>query len=559
MARARADDEPQVRLYVVSTGWPYKPTHCPYRAKVVLYGATSARGEAEEITATGQNVSTGAACVEHSSLAQALLRVEHDCLFIVDVSEIAQPQDWQDEMLRPGRARRMLERWFAKFNCKEATVIAFAQDATLWAPLANLHGEQRISRVVAPTAVPFGAQTELEKAQVETLQVDFQDGWHDVVRAATGEDVSDLPFEDLYFTAVDFDVHRRSKQLVQNAHNISSFIADLAASSLQPPVDVSDMAPAQPVLVPGEVLAMLREAWEVKSLVSSATALTTHCLMPGMTFTALTVKVLSVQSDEEVLRATCADCHASVEVIANASASLVKGANVCISGSTITLEGRLFVLARHVAQSPATLREGYAVVPEGQHDVSRLRRCFGCLVLRGKKCVLARDADKNLRIPLDEAALKETAQQAAVRALAEACDIYPEEFFMLQNVAPAVYYEGSTVVSIFCALATNPPPPGASEDEDLLDEDDLYDWFRYDSAVARLPLQQRRVLARLSADLRDALVAKVVTSDYPCDFGSDVVEAPPEPGAGDVPRSATFRANFGDGFNWRRAKNCQCW
>jgi hypothetical protein len=47
--------------------------------------------------------------------------------------------------------------------------------------------------------------------------------------------------------------------------------------------------------------------------------------------------------------------------------------------------------------------------------------------------------------------------------------------------------------------------------QDLLDEDDLYDWFRYDSAVARLPLQQRRVLARLSADLRDALVAKVVT------------------------------------------------
>ena len=39
------------------------------------------------------------------------------------------------------------------------------------------------------------------------------------------------------------------------------------------------------------------------------------------------------------------------------------------------------VLARHVAQSPATLREGYAVVPEGQRDVSRLRRCFGCGVV----------------------------------------------------------------------------------------------------------------------------------------------------------------------------------
>eukprot|EP00435_Cladocopium_sp_Y103_P013061 s1575_g3.t1 len=378
MARERADDEPQVRLYVVSTGWPYKPTHCPYQAKVVLYGATSARG-AEEITATGRSVSTGAACVEHSSLAQALLRVEHDCLFIVDVSEIAQQQDWQGEVLRPGRARRMLERWFAKFNCKEATVIAFAQDATLWAPLANLHGEQRISRLVAPGSVVFGdAQSALEKAKVETRQVDFDD-WHDVVRAAIGEDVSHLQFEDLYFTAVDFDVHRKSKQLVQNAHNISSFIADLAASALHPAVDISAAAPV-PVQVPAEVLAMLREPWEVKSLASSATAVTTHCLMPGMTFTALTVKILSVQSDEQALRATCADCHASVQVIAslNALPLLVKGANVCISGSTISLEGRLFVLARHVATTLAALpREGYAVVPEGQRDVSRLRRCFG--------------------------------------------------------------------------------------------------------------------------------------------------------------------------------------
>ena len=36
-------------------------------------------------------------------------------------------------------------------------------------------------------------------------------------------------------------------------------------------------------------MATLREQRQVKSLVSSATALTTHCLIPGMTFTALTV------------------------------------------------------------------------------------------------------------------------------------------------------------------------------------------------------------------------------------------------------------------------------
>eukprot|EP00435_Cladocopium_sp_Y103_P008686 s1575_g2.t1 len=206
-------------------------------------------------------------------------------------------------------------------------------------------------------------------------------------------------------------------------------------------------------------------------------------------------------------------------------------------------------VARKLRQDAAARKKVYRQRISADRQMAETR-----LVLRGKKCVLARDADKNLRIPLEEAALKETAQQAAVRALAEACDIYPEEFFMLQDVAPAVYYEGSTVVSIFAALATNPPPPGASEDEDLLDEDDVYDWFRYDSAVARLPLQQRRSVERLSGDVRAALVAQVVTSDYPCDFGSDVVEAPPEAGASDFPRGNGYRANFGDEFNWRRAK-----
>ena len=41
-----------------------------------------------------------------------------DLLFLVDVSEICRGEsEWLEELKRPQKARRQLERWFAKFNC----------------------------------------------------------------------------------------------------------------------------------------------------------------------------------------------------------------------------------------------------------------------------------------------------------------------------------------------------------------------------------------------------------------------------------------------------------
>ena len=73
----------------------------------------------------------------------------------------------------------------------------------------------------------------------------------------------------------------------------------------------------------------------------------------------------------------------------------------------------------------------------------------------------------------DEPRSSETAQQVGTRAVAEACDIFPEEFALLSDVPPAVYYEKADqakplVVSILAAVATSSPPPGSAEDADTI-------------------------------------------------------------------------------------------
>ena len=48
-------------------------------------------------------------------------------------------------------------------------------------------------------------------------------------------------------------------------------------------------------------------------------------------------------------------------------------------------------------------------------------------------------------------------------------------------VPPASLYLGEPAEATHCAVfvlyAARPPPPGALEDADLTDEDDLYDWY----------------------------------------------------------------------------------
>merc|ERR1719362_832013 len=139
-------------------------------------------------------------------------------------------------------------------------------------------------------------------------------------------------------------------------------------------------------------------------------------------------------------------------------------------------------------------------------------------------CVLVR-RESRLQLPTKEARTHETAEQAATRAVAELCDIYPEEIALIHDVAPAVAYEGepaAAVVRIFVALATRPPPAREEDDDDLSEEDDedLYDWFRFEKTLKRLGSNwERSVVTSLAQGMSLAVSSGVVAPEFPCTFG----------------------------------------
>ena len=144
--------------------------------------------------------------------------------------------------------------------------------------------------------------------------------------------------------------------------------------------------------------------------------------------------------------------------------------------------------------SAATAAIG-ATVPtaliDGEH------RFAGSLVLRGNRCLLVRSLESppawsGLRIPTAALRSNETAIEGASRAAIEMCDIEHTEIEHLPGIPPvALHLErgqavagqavagtfvAGTVALIYPLYAVNPPPPGALEDADLTDEEDLYDW-----------------------------------------------------------------------------------
>tara|TARA_B100000513_G_scaffold194041_1_gene122254 strand:- start:89 stop:382 length:294 start_codon:yes stop_codon:yes gene_type:complete len=97
-----------------------------------------------------------------------------------------------------------------------------------------------------------------------------------------------------------------------------------------------------------------------------------------------------------------------------------------------------------------------------------------------------------LRIPTAALRSNETAIEGASRAAIEMCDIEHTEIEHLPGIPPvALHLErgqavagqavagtfvAGTVALIYPLYAVYPPPPGALEDADLTDEEDLYDW-----------------------------------------------------------------------------------
>jgi G3E family GTPase/ADP-ribose pyrophosphatase YjhB (NUDIX family) len=228
--------------------------------------------------------------------------------------------------------------------------------------------------------------------------------------------------------------------------------------------------------------------------------------------------------ESQTLRAVIADVHGCVEAIAPRSCADVMGAGrvVSLDGRAISDQGTL-VLAIHNAHPHSGLREGYDPVQAGHRSISGLPQRFGCIVLRRGRCVLARQEDKQLFIPAAVAREREIGQQAATRAVAEACDIHEEEIALLSFVAPAVVYDDSdealVAVTFFVALATGAPPP----EDDSEDENDAYDWFTYQQALSRLTMDhERKAIQATAQNFSEAVAMGAVLPDVPCNFGPSV-------------------------------------
>eukprot|EP00928_Gymnodinium_smaydae_P013184 TRINITY_DN14819_c0_g1_i1.p1 TRINITY_DN14819_c0_g1~~TRINITY_DN14819_c0_g1_i1.p1 ORF type:complete len:1021 (+),score=251.56 TRINITY_DN14819_c0_g1_i1:43-3063(+) len=536
MARAArqtnaADLLPGVKLFVASTGWPYKPCHAPREPLIVFYGGAQAELPAYAGAAGGHP------CRRYLSLIRAIAQPEHDNVFVVDLSQVASPADWRTELARPGRNSRMLEKWFAKFNCVQATVLVHGDDAALLAHVMSGPGggEPRVRSVVVANPIGADVASRLNGAQVSCVQDATPASVAAALRSARGlaaEAEEACQEEALHFVTVDFSLDNRTKQLVQTSSNITSGILNPAGPSILPTALLAE-APARAAPAAGSPAAPATAAGTSAATASSAAAgapaaplgvaiegPATHHLTAGMAFSGLVVHVLSSTVDGPVVRLLLADAHGCVEALLPRiqQASAPRGRVVSVAGRVLTAEGRLYLMLDRAVQH-AGLREGYNPVRAGQRNASERVRRYGCMVLRGARCVLAR-LDGLMSLPMAGANERETAEQAATRAVAEACDIHQEEIALLRDVAPAIMYEDDSITTVFAALATNPPPADAG-DEESEDEDDLYDWYTFDHAMRKLgpASQQAAAVAVLTRNVSAAIEAGVVLPDYPCSFG----------------------------------------
>eukprot|EP00929_Paragymnodinium_shiwhaense_P055026 TRINITY_DN27598_c0_g3_i1.p1 TRINITY_DN27598_c0_g3~~TRINITY_DN27598_c0_g3_i1.p1 ORF type:complete len:1005 (+),score=243.55 TRINITY_DN27598_c0_g3_i1:182-3196(+) len=543
-ARSRGDVDlaPGVKLYVASSGWPYKPHHSPDAPLLIFH-----RGDEEPGVLPPYVKAGGHSCRRYVDVILSVVQPEHDNVFVIDLSQVASVADWRAEAAKPGRCSRMLEKWFTKFNPSAATVMTFGEEAGLLMPLLRIGGERRIQRVIHCGTQPLSEKV-AQQLQTEAEVVHIPEQSLEAVATAVdhGGWPDTLCIDDLFFVSVDFSLNPNTKQMVQTAQNITQAVAHPAGPAVLPAALQQAAAPKAAPAVTNPLLANGAQSSSVDKAgyaaqASKVTAPPTkagaavqgvaiHHLTPGMSFANLVAEVAGCTPDGQVLRAVLADTHATVEAIVPRSfqSKMGKGHSVALDGRVLTADSHLYITVDN-AVSHGGLREGYTAARIGQRNVSQHRRRYGCLLLRGNRCVLGRLRNNKMVIPSVEAKIYETSEQAATRAIAEACDIYQEEFALLRDVAPAVVYDMSDadappcVVTIFAALAVNPPPADVDEEESE-DEEDLYDWYSYEKALSRLQTSfEREAVSTLARSARRAIDVGVVLPEFPCPFGQQAV------------------------------------
>jgi len=209
--------------------------------------------------------------------------------------------------------------------------------------------------------------------------------------------------------------------------------------------------------------------------------------------------------------------------------AVCKGACVRLRGRAVSRRGTLVLMLERASRTRSRTLEdkvdGYGAAVSLAHpsSLSARVRSFGCILLRGSKCVLVRSLTsppewESVRLPRATARGAETGEETATRAVTTQCDLNPQEFWVTPDVPPVVCYLPSAggaveVLTLFVAFAVFPPPEeGALDDEeDEEDEDDLYDWFSFPQALAAIAsAPERGALFDVSIALQRAVAAAVI-------------------------------------------------
>mmetsp|Transcript_60697 Transcript_60697/g.172534 ORF Transcript_60697/g.172534 Transcript_60697/m.172534 type:complete len:570 (-) Transcript_60697:47-1756(-) len=487
---SNGDATPCVKLFVASSGFPYKPRWSPQAPVVFFLGGAAA--------APPYVAASGHFCAKCKDLACALLQPDHDDVFLVDLSQIASAPEWRDELQKLGRGTKMLAKWFIKFNPSDAVLVVQAMDVGLidsmlrsWSAPCSSTVEKPVSRVVVVGSAP---KKSLEKlAELTTITVVNHPSMRAVVAAVSGREKCGVSIRDVHFVSVEFSLDPYTKGLLQTPVKITASVLQTTKTINLPDGFLLDGC-------------------------QTALRFATHHLDFGMPVHGLVTRVVSVESAGSMMKAVLADCHGTVEALLQPAlqANVFHGAMLSVDGHTIALAGRLFLLVNRA--EPAKLREGYGSARTGQRNCSQRVHRYSCLVLRGSKCLLTRDGDK-ARLPMVEPAGFETQRQAATRAIREACRINAEEVAMLHDVPPAIAYDTSdpkevSVLTVFAAVATSAPPDVGCGCEPVRDEGDLYDWYSFDEAtwVLRTTLEIS-CLQKLVLSLVEAAAAGAVDAD----------------------------------------------
>eukprot|EP01060_Flectonema_neradi_P037768 TRINITY_DN7708_c0_g1_i1.p1 TRINITY_DN7708_c0_g1~~TRINITY_DN7708_c0_g1_i1.p1 ORF type:complete len:1144 (+),score=263.57 TRINITY_DN7708_c0_g1_i1:38-3469(+) len=246
--------------------------------------------------------------------------------------------------------------------------------------------------------------------------------------------------------------------------------------------------------------------------------------------------------------AKVADVHGSIRVAycASHARAFKLGNAVCITGRVLTdSNGVLYISVpneTHAAVSLGPDEELSILVTEQDAMTAaemmktgisngEVKHTYGCALIRGSKIALARVKDslgrKELAIPCGVAIDEETPEATAMRVLAQALDVDPDEYSIASHLGTITRFpKAGCVETIFIAFANRSPPGGASKDKKDIPVDPLspYDWFTLDHSLRCTYNNWHSTLWNVARRLSEASSAGIVARKWNCGvFGVDEV------------------------------------